>query len=412
MRRVTVVFSILLGVATILCAPGRSMAQTIYPLEQDIPLPGSAFAAVTTPNGRYVFVSMVHLNGATANGIAIVRQRKNYASLERVFDTGGDTFGLAITRNGKYLVAAIQPEGVTTLEGTEFIDVRKAIAGEPGAILRTVPTSPATGSSIEVGLFNDNSLAFVTNEHDGTVSVIDLKLAIASGGGKNPIVGTIPVDRAPVGLAFSNDGRYLYVTNELAKSSDPGYKGDVCAIPSAIGDPPPTSPGPYGTLMVIDIRQARTDAANSVRASIYAGCSPTRVLLTQNSQIVWVSARDDNDVLAFNARAIRTDPNNALLSTTPVGVAPDGVQPFGNRRYLAVANSNRFYTGQAGTVTILDYTKALDDAGDFATVGTFAAGAFTRQWGISPDGRYLYLTEFASNTLAIFPVGALIKAVK
>lgn len=48
--------------------------------------------------------------------------RKNYASLERVLDTGGDTFGLAITRNGKYLVAAIQPEpeqGVTTLEGLE-----------------------------------------------------------------------------------------------------------------------------------------------------------------------------------------------------------------------------------------------------------------------------------------------------
>jgi hypothetical protein len=76
-----------------------------------------------------------------------------------------------------------------------------------------------------------------------------------------------------------------------------------------------------------------------------------------------------------------------------------------------VANSNRFATGQAGSVSILDYNKALSGAGEAATVGTFSAGEFPRQWGLSADGQYLYLTEFSSNILAIFPVAALVREI-
>ena len=74
-----------------------------------------------------------------------------------------------------------------------------------------------------------------------------------------------------------------------------------------------------------------------------------------------------------------------------------------------MANSNRFTPGGTGTVSILDYDKALTGAGDSATLGTFTAGEFPRQWALSPDGQYLYLTEYSSNILAIFPVPALIK---
>ena len=63
----------------------------------------------------------------------------------------------------------------------------------------------------------------------------------------------------------------------------------------------------------------------------------------------------------------------------------------------------------AGRESILDYDKALAGAGDSATLGTFTAGEFPRQWALSPDGQHLYLTEYSSNILAIFPVPALIK---
>ena len=93
---------------------------------------------------------------------------------------------------------------------------------------------------------------------------------------------------------------------------------------------------------------------------------------------------------------------------TPVGTAPVGVQLFDNDRYIAIANSNRFTTGQTGTVSILGYAKALGGAGESATLGTFPAGDFPRQWALSDNGQFLYLTEFSSNLLAIFPLPALI----
>ena len=95
-----------------------------------------------------------------------------------------------------------------------------------------------------------------------------------------------------------------------------------------------------------------------------------------------------------------------------MGVAPVGIQLFDHGRLIAVANSNRFTSGQAGTVSILDYHKALSGAGSSATVGTFVAGDFPRQWGLSNDERFLYLTEFSSNVLAIFPTRNLIKDVR
>jgi hypothetical protein len=97
---------------------------------------------------------------------------------------------------------------------------------------------------------------------------------------------------------------------------------------------------------------------------------------------------------------------------TPVGVAPVGIQPFDNDRLIAVADSNRFTTGQAGSVSILDYRLALQGAGTAATVGTFEAGDFPRQWGLSNNDHFLYLTEFSSNVLAILPVASLVDDVR
>ncbi|HUA32165.1 MAG TPA: hypothetical protein VMA09_01060 [Candidatus Binataceae bacterium] len=391
----------------------RVFAQSINPESQEIQLAGSPFAIVTTPDGGYVFVSMGAFLPHSSNGIAIIKQRGNSASLLRVLETGGDTFGLTITSDGRYLVDTVQTEkGSTAPEGAQIIDVKKAIAGQSDAIIGTVPTSPTTASSIEVGLSNDNRFAFVSNEFDDTISVIDIGKALRSRGGTSPIVGTIPVEHAPVGLAFTTDGRYLYITNEKALDTDPDYQGNVCSIPNGIGNPPPTTPGPYGRLTVIDVRKAETNPAASVRTAIYAGCSPTRVFLSQNNSLVWVSARDEDNLLTFSAPAVLANAPNPLLSTTPVGVAPDGAQTFDHRRYIAVANTNRFYTGQAGTVSILDYAKALSGAGNAATLGTFPAGAFPRQWSLSPNGKLLYLGEYSSDVLAIYPVRSLVEAVR
>src|SRR5262245_13254080 len=240
-----------------------SPADFIDPLKQEIHLPGSVFAVTTTRNGKYVFAS----TSGPQSGIAILKQKQSSASLVRFLATEGDALGLVLTRDGRYLLAAVRPKGArTSPAGVQFIDVRKALAGEPGAILGTVPNS---SSAIEVGLSNDGRFVFVANESQDTVSVIDFEKALASGQSASAIVGTIPVDIAPVGLAFSGDGRYLYVTNETAKPDHPGYDPIACKIFDGVNDPPKGHPGPKGILSVIDVRKARTAPHDSVLASVF-----------------------------------------------------------------------------------------------------------------------------------------------
>ncbi|MBV8887146.1 MAG: hypothetical protein JO235_24565 [Chroococcidiopsidaceae cyanobacterium CP_BM_RX_35] len=390
----------------VLATVGSAFSQTINPPQQQIALAGSPFAVTTSTDGQYVFAS---LSGA-ANGIAILKQSRGSATLIRVLPTGGGTFGLTVTRDGRYLLDTVQPIGnATSPQGVQIIDIQKAIAGQSNAILGTVPTGDGSGP-IEVGLSVDNRFVFVSNEDQETVNVIDFANAVASGGSASSIVGAIPVEQLPVGLAFSGNGRYLYITNEEANPTDPGYNPAACNIPNGSGG---TSPAPEGTLTVVDVQKAETAPAQSVLATVYAGCSPVRVVLSQDSEIAWVTARAADAVLAFSTRALLESGHQlpALLSTTPVGTAPVGIQVFDHDRFIAVANSNRFTSGGTGTVSILDYAKALNGMGDAATVGTFTAGEFPRQWALSPDGEYLYLTEFSSNILAIFPVHALVKEV-
>jgi DNA-binding beta-propeller fold protein YncE len=376
-------------------------AQAVTPVQQDITLPGTPFAVTTIPDGQYLFASL----SGPANGVAILRQGPASATLVRVLHTGGAVVGLTVTGNGQYLLDTVQPVTGSTPSGMQIIDIAKAISGQPGAILGTVPTGSG-GGPIEVALSNDQRFAFVTNEYSETVSVINLSQAIATRGSAASLVGNIPVEQLPVGMAFSPDGRYLYITNEEANPTDPGYNPDACNIPTGVGTG--TTPGPYGTLSIISLPQAETNPAHSVLASVYAGCSPVRVVLGDGGQIAWVTARAQDDLLAYSTHQLLADPSHALISTTPVGVAPVGIQLFDYNQLIAVADSNRFTTGQAGSVSILDYQKALSGAGTAATLATFTAGDFPRQWGLSPNGQFLYLTEYSSSILAIFPVPALI----
>ena len=197
----------LVATLTILRAGSSVPAQTIDPPRQESKLPASPFAVAVTIDDQYVFVSL-----GAAKGIAIVKQGRISAGLAGVLTTGGGTTGLAITADGKYLLDAVRiGEKSTTPEGLQIIDIQEAVHGQAGAIVRTIPIGDGAGVA-EVGLSDDNYFAFVSNEFNDTVSVIELKKALASGESTSSIVGKIPVEKSPVGLAFSSDGRHLYVT--------------------------------------------------------------------------------------------------------------------------------------------------------------------------------------------------------
>jgi hypothetical protein len=364
-----------------------ALGQTPLAFEQQVALPGSPFAVQTTPDVQWAFASL----GGRSLGIAVFKHDNRGYQLVRIVPTAGPARGLALSRDGSLLFAVTSPRGVAV------IDIGRAIAGAPEAVLGYQSLGAAAGT-IELALSRDGRFLFASNELSGTVSVIDVRNALSSKFAASAVVGQIPVELGAIGLAVSPNGEHLFVTSEKAKAGTPGYDPNACTLPTGML-------GPQGTITIADVQRAEITPAASVVSRAYAGCGPGRIELSGTGDVGWVSARASNRLEAFSVDRLLVDPAEALISTTPVGPAPVGLQLFAGGRLIAVANSNRFAPGP-GSVSVINTERALDHLP--AAQETFNVGLFPRQWALGADGTLLLLTEFRSSRLDVFDVAALL----
>jgi DNA-binding beta-propeller fold protein YncE len=175
---------------------------------------GDPFGVVVTSSGLWSFVSLV-------NSIAVLRSGGQAArSLIRTIRLPGQgALGEARTRDGRYLLVAGD-------SGADVINVARAENGSPHAVLGSL-ASTGGGGAIEVALSADDRYAFVSLEGGQEIAVFSLQRALAQGFGRSDFVGDIPAGQAPVGLAVSPDGQWLYATSEFAASALPSGGGGL-----------------------------------------------------------------------------------------------------------------------------------------------------------------------------------------
>jgi DNA-binding beta-propeller fold protein YncE len=328
--------------------------------------PGSLpFGVSVTTDGRWAFVAL-------GNAIGVYRISASGASLARTIPSsmfGG--LGTVLGPQDRYLLTADRSGG------TAVLSVRAAERGGPAALLGVLRAPARTGGgAAEVAVTPDGRYAFVSLETAGEVAVFNLRRAL-SGGHSTGYVGAIPAQVAPVGLAISPDGRWLYSTSEAER--------------------PATN---VGSLSVISVAKAETDPAASVRARVAAGCNPVRVITSANGHVVWVTARGSDVVLAFSAPALRADPSHALLADVRVGESPVGLALVRRGTVVVAADSSRFAAaGTHGSLAVVDVADAL--AGRPALLGYLAAGQFPREMAAVPGGRILLVTNAGSGQLEI-----------
>jgi DNA-binding beta-propeller fold protein YncE len=348
-------------------AHARSLGTAGTSLES---VPGNPFGVVVTSDGRRSFVSLV-------NSIAVLRSGGQAASsLVRTIPLPGQgALGEALTRDGRYLLVADN-------SGAAVINVARAENGSPHAVLGSLASSGG-GGAIEVALSADDRYAFVSLEDSQEIAVFSLQRALADGFGPSDFVGDIPAGLAPVGLAVSPDGQWLYATSELAARTRPSGDGGL---------------GGRGTLQVISVRQAETDPGHSVVATVTAGCQPVRVITSADGSVVWVTARASDTLLGFSAARLRADPAHSLIGAVQVGEAPVGLALVRDGARIVVADSNRFNaSGAAASLAVVNVAAAL--AGRQALLGYLPAGGFPRQMALEPGGRTLLVTNFNSSQL-------------
>lgn len=329
-------------------------------------VPFSPFGVSALPDGRWDFVAetgnaSVAVFANKASGLKLVRQIR----LPRL-----DAVGTHLAADARYLLVA---DGGT---GAAVVSVSKALRGAKGAVLGTLSATGAGGGAIEVTTSLDGRFAFVSLEGSQALAVFNLHRALTKGFGRADFVGLIPVGIAPVGMAVSPNGRWLYATSEVAAHRN----GDI------------------GTLTVINLKTAESRPAKSVVTTVDAGCEPVRVITSANGAVVWVTARASDALLGFSAARLTSAPRKALVAVVRVGTAPVGLALVNSGSSIVVADSNRFgVKGATSSLAVVNVKRAL--AGRRALVGYLRAGGFPREMTVLPGRHTLLVGNFDSDQI-------------
>jgi DNA-binding beta-propeller fold protein YncE len=341
-----------------------------------------------SPDGCWVFVSLMR----GKRGIAVLKRGGGSLNLSRVVRLDSPPTGMALTHDGKTLIAA-------AVNSVVFLDVERITAGAAHPVLGSFSDGPRAGS-IYAGVSADDKLLFVSDERAASITVIDLEKARANGYSAAAILGKIPTGIAPIALTFSPDGKWLYTTSEAA--SRDWHWPSVCK-PEGANPADAVVEHPEGAVVVVDLARARTDPAQSVAARVPAGCSPVRIALAPSGGRIYVTARNSNAVLAFDTAKLLSDGAHARVGIVPVGRAPVPVAVVDDGRKVVAGNSDRFAgRNSPQTLTVLDAAKLAE--GGAAVLGTIPAGAFPREMSVAADGGTLFLTNFGSDTLQVMDV--------
>lgn len=354
----------------------------------NLEMPGRPFEPVVSSDGCWVFVTLVQGQRGGGGSVAVVHRTGGVVSVARTVSLEGNPTGAVLTHDDKLLIIA---------DGgyIAFLDAARLETGDGDPVLGYIGDGSPVGF-IYVNVSADDRYLFASAERGAAVLVIDLTQARANGFKGRGGLARLDVGNAPISVTLSPDGRYLYTTSEVAL---PAWNWPPACRPE---NPNARANAPYhpqGAIIVFDVAKVVQDPVHAAISRVAAGCNPVRLVLSPSGDVAYVSARDDNMLQAFDARRLVDDTAHALVGKAEVAIAPVGVAVIDSGARVVVTSSNRF-GGSAGDrqpLTIVDAAKL--HAGVPSVIGTIPGGAFPRELRVSADGRTLFVTNFASQTL-------------
>lgn len=385
-----------IGVVEAVSVPG---CQTVAPPEKnltnvrtaEIAVPAHPFGVVYAQQKDIAFVAL-NTSLGVLNTSAFIPSLIHEIPLPTPYVSIDGATGITLTHSGRHvLVTAFNTALIV-------VDVAKAVTGSPDAVVGVLNGTAAAGdSAIEVTISGDDKYAFVSQEDGsrrtgerGTIEVFELQTPTANGSVSGSYVGYLVLGNLVVGTALSSDGRILYATSETAPNSTT-----------------------KGTLSIIDVETLKTDPSKALISTINAGCGPVRVIVSRDDHVVWVTARESNALLAFDASKLISNQSAALLASVQVGTSPVGLRFAGaNERRILTANSNRFagvdpslYGNATTGLSVVDVDAAI--RGEQANLGQIPTGLFPRELAISPDGKTVLVSDYDSLMVQAIDVSTL-----
>jgi DNA-binding beta-propeller fold protein YncE len=404
MPRVVIAFLAIAAIASGLGALRTAIAaQSTAPSDCNQPTPNPtawvdlpstfAFQALPTEDGCWIFVSLATgksdaSDSDPAGKIAVLARTAGRISVSRTVHVGGNPNGMTLTHDGKTLVLA---------DGNRvgFFDTARLVSGHGNPALGYWNDGTEAPARTYVSVTLDDKYLFVSDENVGTITVIDLAKAKASHFAASALIGRIPVGNGPVAVTLSRDEKYLYSTSLFI---DPATDWPAECQPEW---DPKAPMNPQGAVFVIDISLAKTDPAHSVVATVRAGCTPVRLVLSPHGDVAYVTARGENSLLAFDTKNLVLDPTQSLIGKVSTGTTPIGIAVIDDGRKVVVTNSNRFDTDSSADQSLLVIDASRIGSGDAAILGSIPAGRLPREMATSADLQTLFVVNTNSKKLEV-----------
>ena len=252
----------------------------------NVAVPDHPFAAVATADNCWLFVSMDA--GKGHGGIAVLHNQGGNFGLDHVLALQGAGNGESLSHDGRILA-------VSAGDDTTVLDVARLEHAAADPLLGMFHSGKDAGA-VYTAISLDDKWLFVSDEGAQRISVFDLAKARSEGFSAAAPIGRVPMAIAPVGLALSPDGRWLYATSQVALPS--------LHLPAACN---PENRNermhPAGLIFRIDVGKAVIDPSHAVLAALPAGCNPVRVAVSPSGGQLWVTARGDNSLLRYQIDA-------------------------------------------------------------------------------------------------------------
>ena len=373
--------------------------------DQIIPIYHLKGEDLNLPPGSILFDQQTNNFYGSDNNYALVPlSTRNVTTI----NTGITPAGSAITSDGKFLYVAnnnnygIQ-DSVTVIDLSTNLPIKTIV-------------DASFNQAYTITINSSNTKAYVTNSAGSTVSIIDISsntvvgiisgfdgpsgmvingnvgyvnnygAGVNSGNGttvrtvdlvNNVIIGSpIIVGQAPAALAISSDGKFVYCINYV------------------------TGVANNGTMSII--QTSTNTVVNTVVNTVSGLFGPFGITLS--SHFAYVSNFGSNNFDPFGSTVSVIDLNsNTIVHTINVGIQPSGIVASLDGRYIYVCNYNTLYAGVdftnltagQGTVNIIDTSTYM------LIPPTITVGQSPGNITINPNGKYMYVSNFTSNTISV-----------
>jgi YVTN family beta-propeller protein len=226
------------------------------------------------------------------------------------------------------------------------------------------------------GIAAGEEFLYVTNEADGTVSVLSESYKV--------VIDTLAAGNSPKGVAATSDGAYIYIAN---------YSDNTVSrinISTGSRDALTVGQGPLGVAM--SPNQDYLYVTNSLDDSLS--------IISVDSNQLFVTLRDD-----YYLNHTGSEDDIAFNMPYGIAVSPDGY-------YIYVVNNNN---AGSGTVSIISATTVYSqgdefdwadydptaDEGPYTLYSPVAVGNDPRCIVVTPDQKYLYVTNYGDDTVSV-----------